>query len=182
MSASSKNPWTLSVGFKTDTGRQRDRNEDAYYLNLPYPGETQRSFADGIFVVADGMGGHDAGDIASQYAVKAVEEALTDSNASHPEESDRILSYLSALLTEVNHGMMRLAKERGLDRGMGCALTLGIIRGSDLLLAHVGDTRCYRLRNGVFEQLTEDHSWVAQQRKAGLLTAEEEAQHPRRNL
>ncbi|MBD3337038.1 MAG: hypothetical protein GF355_16105 [Candidatus Eisenbacteria bacterium] len=182
MAANSQKSWTARVGFQTDVGRERDRNEDAYYVYLPYPGEESRSFTGGVFAVADGMGGHEAGDVASRHAAAALEEALVSSPARTPETAGEAAATIKDLLHKINDDLLRMGRERGAARGMGCALTAGVLFDSELIVAHVGDTRCYRMRGEKLEQLTEDHSWVAQQRRAGLLSEEEEAEHPRRNV
>ncbi len=177
-----ESPLSIAVGFLTDVGRQRERNEDAYYVYVPYPGEPNRSFVDGLFAVADGMGGHDAGDVASRIAVETVKESFLDPGAEAAPDPHGFARQLDQLFQEINRRLVDYARQQKMDRGIGSTLTLAALRGSDLQIAHVGDTRCYRLRTGNLERLTEDHTWVAQQRKAGLLTPEEEASHPKRNL
>jgi serine/threonine protein phosphatase PrpC len=172
--------WSLSIGFLTDIGR-RERNEDAYSLFVPYGERTTQGLVDAIFLVADGMGGHEAGDVASRFAADFVVEALT--GPSRPAAGDPPLDImLEELLTQANAELVRLARQHGIQRGVGTTLTAAALRDDTLHLAHVGDSRCYRLRGGTLQQLTEDHSWVAEQRRAGLLSVGEEHTHPQRNI
>jgi protein phosphatase len=174
--------WRLSVGFVTHTGMARERNEDAFALFVPYEGEGSDSVIDGLFAVADGMGGHAAGDVASRFVTDAVTRALTAPESPLPGDPRDLGAWLERLLHAVNRQLRSMAADRGLERGMGSTLTLAVVCGQTLQLAHVGDSRCYRLRAGVLEQLTEDHSWVAAQLRAGLLDPEEAEHHPQRNL
>jgi serine/threonine protein phosphatase PrpC len=181
-SATAAPAWRIEVGFLTDPGYTRTRNEDAYALYLPYAGEANPMSVDAVFAVADGLGGHAAGDVASRYVADAAVEALTSAAAEIPESSADLERWVEWLLRRINQELGELAQERAGAQGMGSTLTLAILRGSTLVLGHVGDTRCYRLRDGTLTQLTEDHSWVAEQRRAGLITEEEEERHPDRNV
>lgn len=174
-------PTALRVGFVSDTGRTRERNEDAYALHLGYRGEPNHAPVDAFFAVADGMGGHECGDVASRYVADAVHDALTAGAADFPSTGAEIGGWIEAAVQRVNRGLIELASESGTARSMGSTLTLAVLWRRTLFLAHVGDSRCYRLRAGVLRQLTEDHSWVAEQQRAGLLSAEEAAVHPNRN-
>ena len=165
--------WQIALGFQSDPGRAREKNEDAYALFVPYQGEERAAPVDGLFAVADGMGGHDAGDFASRYAADAVLRAVTAPNGEGP---------LEATFRRISRELREIAIERGASQGMGSTMTATVLRGDVLEVAHVGDTRLYRLRGDLLEQLTPDHSWVAEQHRAGLLTDEEAATHPRRNL
>jgi serine/threonine protein phosphatase PrpC len=172
--------WSLSIGFLTDIGR-RERNEDVCSLFVPYGERTTKGLVDAIFLVADGMGGHEAGDEASRFAADFVVEALT--GPTRPSAMDPPLDVmLEQLLVQANAELVRLARQHGIQRGVGTTLTAAALRDDTLYLAHVGDSRCYRLRDGRLQQLTEDHSWVAEQRRAGLLSAAEEHSHPQRNI
>lgn len=174
--------WRLEVGFLSDRGRVRERNEDAYAVFLPYAGEENRAPVDALFAVADGMGGHDAGDRASRFVADAVEATFAAWSEGPVREIPDIPTWIERLMQEIHGELRSLAVEGGRPRGMGSTLTLAVLRDGRLHLGHVGDSRCYRLRDGSLEQLTPDHSWVAEQRRAGMLSAEEEANHPRRNL
>jgi serine/threonine protein phosphatase PrpC len=173
--------WRLAVGFLTDTGRHRPINEDAQAVYLPYRGEASRMVVDAFFAVADGMGGHAAGDVASRTAVQAAERAFS-SDSVGPEPAPEVPARLESTFQAINRELIRLAGAHEQARGMGTTLTLAAISGQTLYAGHIGDSRCYRLRDGVLEQLTEDHSWVAEQVRSGLLSPDEAAQHPDRNV
>lgn len=172
--------WRLVVGFLCERGMVREKNEDAFALYVPAPGAKRQAVGDAFFAVADGMGGHAAGEVASRHAVDAVESAFGEAEVT--EDAADLPAWMDRLFQRINRELRAIASERALSRGMGTTLTLAVLRGETLTIGHVGDTRCYVARNGTLEQLTEDHSWVAEQRRAGLLSAEEERVHVNRNL
>lgn len=147
----------------SDRGRVRDSNEDSV-LELP---------RDGLFAVADGMGGHAAGEVASRLAVETLEEALADGDALPSPEQ------LTGAVREANRSILRDAEEHPGRSGMGTTLTALAIDG-DLRwrIGHVGDSRAYLHRDGELRQLTTDHSWVGKRVAAGELTREEARRHP----
>lgn len=169
--------WLLRVGFLSDTGLSRERNEDALALFVPYGSERSTAAVDAYFLVADGMGGHEAGDVASRLAAERVAAALE-----MPDDGEAVPPRLERVFRDLNRELVALAAERGLARGLGTTLTVAALSDTTLHLAHIGDTRCYRLRAGDLEQLTDDHSWVAEQLRSGHLTAEEAVGHPQRNV
>ncbi len=147
----------------SDTGRARRANEDSYYARSP------------VFVVADGMGGAQAGEVASRVAVEVFERGLGDDGGSGEE-------LLAARVLEANariHEMSQASEERA---GMGTTITAAHVGEHDVAIAHVGDSRAYRLRGGEFERLTEDHSLVEEMRRRGQLTAQEADEHPQRSI
>jgi serine/threonine protein phosphatase PrpC len=170
--------WDLRIGAGSDMGRHRQRNEDSFCVLLPGDGLSPQIAA--MVAVADGMGGHDAGDVASAFVIGAVRAAFGDGvlGTSAPD----LEAQLAAMLRRANIDLHAAAVEQGSARGMGSTITLAAVRGDALVVAHVGDSRLYRMRDGRMEQITEDHSWTAEQRRRGLLSLEEEAAHPRRNL
>ncbi len=148
----------------SDTGRQRRANEDAYFARSP------------VFVVADGMGGAQAGEVASRVAVEAFERALDDVGASSAEQllAERVLEANARI-----HEMSQANQDRA---GMGTTITAAFVGDHDVAVAHVGDSRAYRLRGETFERLTEDHSLVEEMRRRGQLTAQEADEHPQRSI
>jgi PPM family protein phosphatase len=147
---------------RTDVGRQRSANEDSLVVNPP------------LFAVADGMGGAKAGEVASAVAVEAVEGA-TDSG--EPTEAQ-----LANIVRQANRRIYDLAVADESRRGMGTTLTMAKLHGDEVSLAHVGDSRAYRLRDGRLEQLTRDHSLVAELERSGQITAEAAEHHPQRSI
>ncbi len=177
--------FSLEVGFATDVGRQRQRNEDSYAIYLPYPGEPNPSGLSGLLLVADGMGGERAGDRASQLAAKRIRDWIASGACfSWPEfAGERPLeAMLRKAARDVSNEILRLGEEDPSIRGLGSTLVLAVIRETQVTVAHVGDSRCYRIRAGTIEQLTADHSWVERQVEAGVLTPEQARTHPQRNV
>ena len=148
---------------RTDTGRQRRGNEDAFYARAP------------LFAVADGMGGAQAGEVASHLAVEVLEQGLPDGDGSVEER-------LRARVREANARIMESAQADDARAGMGTTLTVAYVGEDDLTVAHVGDSRLYRLRDGTFERLTDDHSLVEELVRQGKLTPEEADEHPQRSI
>jgi PPM family protein phosphatase len=157
-----------SHGERSDIGRRRRRNEDAL-VALP---------AQGVFAVADGMGGHVGGDVASRLAVDALRRAMS---ANGPLRDDAASAALRAAFDGAAHALAEEAARTPRLAEMGT--TLAVVRiapdGSHALIAHVGDSRVYRLRNDRLELLTRDHTWVQQEVDAGRLTPEQARRHPR---
>jgi serine/threonine protein phosphatase PrpC len=153
----------VAVGVKTDVGRVREVNEDRYLVNAP------------LFVVADGMGGHVAGDVASATAVQVIEAGSARASSEQPES-------LARLLKEANSAVWEKARSDSSLSGMGTTCTLVLIDGSTAHIAHVGDSRAYLMSNGALTQLTEDHNLVGRMVKEGRLNAEEARHHPQRNV
>jgi len=146
----------------TDVGLKRGHNEDNFLINEEL----------NLFVVADGMGGHVAGNIASELAVAAVTERPPDDDI---EVDDRVLAANAAILERV-HEDQNLA-------GMGTTMTLGRFNDDETVdIAHVGDSRCYLFRDGELTQITADHTVVAEQVMSGVIDVEQARTHPLRNV
>jgi PPM family protein phosphatase len=149
--------------FRTDTGRQRNANEDSFFTRAP------------VFVVADGMGGAQAGEVAS----KAAAEAFAGDLASAPPER-----VLRETIEGANRTIHRHAREDPGLAGMGTTITAAIVdpEAEEVAIGHVGDSRAYRLRNGRLERLTRDHSLVEEMRRKGQLTEAQAEDHPQRSI
>jgi protein phosphatase len=146
----------------TDTGRQRPANEDSLLARAP------------LFVVADGMGGAQAGEVASRIAVEAFQPGLPD--ASHPELE------LAMLAQAANTRIHELSHANAEQAGMGTTLTAVYVGEQEVAIAHVGDSRAYCLRDGELLRLTDDHSLVDELMRQGRLTPEEAVEHPQRSV
>ena len=153
----------VAVGVQTDVGRVRQGNEDSYLLEAP------------VYAVADGMGGHIAGDVASATAVSVISEGI---GAEKPRDG----AALADLVSRANDAIWEKARSDSALRGMGTTCTLLMIDGDVAHIAHVGDSRAYLLRDGSFRQLTEDHTLVERMVREGRLSAEEAANHPQRSI
>ena len=153
----------LSIGATTDVGQVREANEDSYLVSEP------------LFVVADGMGGHIAGDVASSTAVDLISSRASSASAEDPQT-------LADLVRSANTAILEKADEDPALRGMGTTCTLALLDNGKAYLAHVGDSRAYLLRNGKLEQVTEDHTLVARMVKEGRIRPEEADHHPQRSI
>jgi PPM family protein phosphatase len=151
-----------SYARASDTGKKRRRNEDSYVVAPP------------LFAVADGMGGAQAGEIASRLAAAALEE--TDPGAlSGPEK-------VTSLIQEANRRVYARASADPSTSGMGTTMTVALVEGTEVAIGHVGDSRAYLVRDGSLEQLTEDHSLVNELLKSGKLSPQEAEMHPQRSV
>src|SRR3954451_7278248 len=148
---------------RTDTGRARRENEDSFYARSP------------MFAVADGMGGAQAGEVASQLAVEVLQEGLPDRGGSIEER-------LRDLVGEANTRINALSRTDDQRAGMGTTMTLAYVGEHEVSVAHVGDSRLYRLREGTFERLTDDHTLVEELVRQGKLTPQEADHHPQRSI
>jgi PPM family protein phosphatase len=148
---------------RSDTGRARRENEDSFYARSP------------MFAVADGMGGAQAGEVASQTAVEVLQQGL-------PERGGSVEERLRGLVTEANARINALSRADEQHAGMGTTLTLAYVGEHELSVAHVGDSRLYRLREGMFERLTDDHTLVEELVRQGKLTPQEADHHPQRSI
>jgi protein phosphatase len=149
---------------KTDTGRQRHANEDSYFAGAP------------LFAVADGMGGAQAGEVASRIAATAFERRRRVSDDAPAE------GQLEDIARRANREIHRLAQEDSSRAGMGTTLTAAMVRDDEVALGHVGDSRAYVFRDGQLKRLTKDHSLVEELRRQGRLTEEQAEEHPQRSI
>ncbi len=150
-----------TFGSRTDIGCLRDHNEDSLVVAPP------------LFVVADGMGGHAAGEVASEIAV----DVIADLAPEHPDGEA-----LAHAVKEANRAVIQAAREGRGREGMGTTVTAALLEGERLVIAQVGDSRAYLLHQGKLQQLTRDHSLVADMIEAGQLTPEEARTHPQRSV
>jgi PPM family protein phosphatase len=152
----------VNIGFATHPGRKRRHNEDSYVVEPP------------MFAVADGMGGAKAGEVASGLAAAALREAGTDGRSGE----ERV----TQLIQEANRRVFRRANEDRDASGMGTTMTVALVEDGRVVFGHVGDSRAYLIREGSIEQLTDDHSLVAELVRSGRLTPEEAEAHPQRSV
>jgi protein phosphatase len=148
--------------FRSDTGRQRVANEDSYYASAP------------LFAVADGMGGAQAGEVASKIAAESFEPAVRGDES--PE------AYLRSIAEDANQRIHSLAQHDSSRSGMGTTLTAALVEGDEVSFAHVGDSRAYLWRDGALRLLTSDHSLVEELRRQGRISDEQAEDHPQRSI
>lgn len=159
---------------KTDPGRARDNNEDS----VAFDELTLTA------VLADGMGGYNAGEIASGMATAFIKSELSRwiTEAGTNVKAKEVRRAMEICVDNANRSIFNSANSNSHYAGMGTTLVVGVFRDDKLVLGHIGDSRCYRLREGAFEQITKDHSLLQEQMDAGLITAEQAATSSIKNL
>ena len=155
----------MAATLRTDVGRIRKQNEDAAWF------DEKRD----VFAVADGMGGHLAGEVASEMAIAAVREMAAANRTAG-------IAPLREAVGQAHARILAHAQQHAECAGMGTTLSVLWRGGSYVYIAHVGDSRIYRLRAGQLERITQDHSLVEELVRAGLITPEQARTHPRRNI
>jgi serine/threonine protein phosphatase PrpC len=153
------------LAARTDTGRARSANEDSYWVSAP------------LFVLADGMGGAQAGEVASSTAVGVFRDL-----GGLPDGPGTYEARLADLVARANVEVFAQAQSDDAFAGMGTTLTVAYVTPDDVAIAHVGDSRFYVLRDGELEQLTDDHSLVGELVRRGQISAEEAEDHPQRSI
>lgn len=170
----------IAVGAKTDVGLKRSHNEDELCIDPDL----------GLYLVCDGMGGRNAGEVASRLAVETIQrhmrEARLNENLPMIGAADRQFSTqtnrLASAIRLANQAIRNAAKQTAEWEGMGTTVVSAALDGQVLSVAHVGDSRMYLIRGETIQQLTADHSLVAEQVRRGLLTEEEAERSPQKNI
>jgi protein phosphatase len=171
----------IRYAAKTDVGMKRTHNEDYFSLI-----EDEQ-----LFIVADGMGGHASGEVASKMSAETIGEfyqrTREDEDATWPYKMDRSLSYIeNRLVCSIRLANLRIFETAQRDiryKGMGTTIVAGLVCGDKIYLGHVGDSRCYRVRDGGIDQLTRDHSLLEDYKEAKPdMTEEEERNFPHKNV
>jgi len=172
--------WRIDAVGLSDRGLKREHNEDSLSVVQDL----------GLWIVADGMGGHNAGEVASRQAIECIVDFIARSRdsgeAAISEGFDPELgleeNLLRAAVRAANRDVCHLALEHQEYAGMGTTLVAMLFDGVRVAVAHVGDSRCYRMRGGELEQLTLDHSWVSEQLQKKIITPEEARAHRWKNV
>jgi len=162
----------LKYGIRTDRGLKRQLNEDNCNVLVGYPGLPT------CFVIADGMGGHKCGEIASKQAVDSVCNLLLKADW----DTENISDLLRDIVTRVNCEIYNYSLLDEATQGMGTTLIITVIKGRKLYIGHVGDSRVYIIRDNNIEKVTWDHSFIEELVKNGSITKDEAINHPKRNL
>jgi serine/threonine protein phosphatase PrpC len=165
----------LDVAQLTDVGRKRPHNEDNMAYVIPKD-EQVMARKGALFIVADGMGGHAAGEVASEIAVDTVTMTY------YQDDSEDIALSLMNAIKRANTIIHQRAAENMLRSGMGTTCVSAVLRGRTACIANVGDSRAYVIRQGQVKQVSQDHSWVEEQVRAGLLTRDQARSHAQRNV
>ena len=163
-----------TIFSKTDPGRARENNEDSVAFDAPTC----------LGVLADGMGGYNAGEVASGMATAFIKSEMARwlSEAGKQASVREIRRALEICVDNANRSVFNAASSNAQYSGMGTTLVVAVFQGDKLLLGHIGDSRCYRLRKGDMTQITKDHSLLQEQIDAGLLTPEQAATASHKNL
>ena len=168
----------METGYGWDTGLVRKLNEDSVFCSTFDLRTHAGTVSAGLFAVADGMGGHDAGEIASDLAIRIFQaECVTGLLAKQAAPG---LPVMASAFSKANKAVLEAASERSLE-GMGTTLTAALVTGPDMYVAHIGDSRCYIINTREVIQVTTDHSVVQELLDTGHISAEEALTHPRRN-
>ena len=165
----------LRIAHLSDVGRARDHQEDTVGVFTPTdPSLLARKGQ--LLIIADGMGGHNAGEVASQTAVAEIQRSYFAS------ATDDISASLHQALLTANQAVRQFSQGDAGRQGMGTTAAVVVVRAREVQIANIGDSRVYLLRGGAITQITQDHSWVAEQVRAGVLTPEQARSHPQRNV
>jgi serine/threonine protein phosphatase PrpC len=165
----------VDAASMTDAGKVRQNNEDSYGSFEPSDPQTQASKGS-LYIVADGMGGHQAGEVASRLAVETIRARYYSSETGDPAAA------LVGAFQEANRTIFEESKGDASLLGMGTTGTALVIRAESAYFAHVGDSRAYLFREGELRQITQDHSLVGEMLRSGLISKEDARTHPQRNV
>lgn len=161
--------------FKSVRGLVREKNEDSYGY---YVAEQDWPV---VFIVADGMGGHSKGELASKIAVEYSRDRLSE-DLNKADQAEVVEALISDTMQKANVEVYLKSLEDSANSGMGTTLTLTVIYPGACYLGHVGDSRCYIMRKGILEKISRDHTLIQEMQDAGTLTEEEGSKHPQRHI
>ncbi|QIB69955.1 Stp1/IreP family PP2C-type Ser/Thr phosphatase [Aminipila butyrica] len=162
----------VQVGFKSDRGLKRKNNEDSCFV-IP---------EDKIYIVADGVGGNNSGEVASRSAVSFVADYVKRNPVKQAKGRDEIKNYFVQCIQEANSLICNLSRQSSEDSGMATTLVLAYVTRRKAYVVNIGDSRAYLLRNGDLTQITEDHTYVNTLIKSGALTEEAARTHDKRHI
>jgi protein phosphatase len=162
----------VQVGFKSDRGLKRKNNEDACFV-IP---------EDKIYIVADGVGGNNSGEVASRFVVSHIAEQVKMVPIKMVKGDEDIKKYLIDCIEDANALVCRMAEDDADNRGMATTVVLAYINRRKLYVLNVGDSRAYLLRERQLTQITEDHTYVNTLIKSGAITEEDAKKHPKKNI
>jgi protein phosphatase len=164
----------------TDTGLIRSHNEDSSFVYDSSDLHESSPVSYGVYIIADGMGGHQAGEVASQKAIQIIKSTLLDNVDSLLDSDTNVL--IRTAFEKANSEIYHASQNSPLLNGMGTTTTLGLRISDRLYIGHVGDSRAYLIRNGEIIRITRDHSLVESLISSGVITEEESRVHPDRNV
>lgn len=165
----------MQVFAKTDIGKARDNNQDFYYISNS--GDVPE-----VYILADGMGGYNAGEVASRMAVESAKDYIHKHFAKNKDSKEKLEALLKDAIEYANSVVYKKAQSKENLRGMGTTLDVCLIYNSRIYIGHVGDSRVYRIRKEFMRRLTKDHSYVQTLVDDGTITKEEAYRHPKKNM
>ena len=160
---------------KSDVGKVREMNQDYYYISNSLD-EVQ------LYILADGMGGYNGGEIASKIAVETAKNYIENNFKEIEKDRDSIIQLLGSSMEYANMVVYEKSQEKPELHGMGTTLEICLIYNNKVYIGHIGDSRIYRIRKEFIRKLTQDHSYVQKLVKDGKITEEEAAHHPQKNM
>ena len=161
---------------KSDIGKARDTNQDSFYI-------TDDQFSNiKLYILADGMGGYNAGEVASRMAVESARDYIHKHFAKNKDSKEKLETLLKDAIEYANSVVYKKAQSKENLRGMGTTLDVCLIYNSRIYIGHVGDSRVYRIRKEFMRRLTKDHSYVQTLVDDGTITKEEAYSHPKKNM
>lgn len=165
----------MKVFAKSDIGRAREMNQDAYYASQP-------SDTVGLYIVADGMGGYNGGEIASSLAVTAAKNYIENNFAETEHAKEKLQELVKNAIEYANMIVYEKSKEIKQLEGMGTTIEVALVHNNRVYIGHVGDSRIYRIRKNFIRKLTTDHSYVEKLIKDGTISRDEAVHHPKKNM
>ena len=160
---------------KSDVGRVREMNQDSYYISDSLD-EVQ------LYMLADGMGGYQGGEIASDLAIQSARSYIMNNFDQIEKDKDSIIQLLASSMEYANMIVYEKSKESKELEGMGTTLEICLIFNNKVFIGHIGESRIYRIRKEFIRKLTQDHSYVQKLVKDGTITQEEAVHHPQKNM
>lgn len=160
---------------KSDIGKVRENNQDYYYISEPLD-DVQ------LYIIADGMGGYNGGEIASSLAVTSAKSYIENNFKQTDKDKESIIQLVASSLEYANMVVYEKSKEDKELEGMGTTLDICLIYNNRMYIGHVGDSRIYRIRKDFIRKLTQDHSYVQKLVQEGTITKEEAEHHPKKNM
>lgn len=160
---------------KSDLGKARELNEDAYFISAD-DSEVK------IYLLADGMGGYNGGEIASKLAIESARKYITSNFEKISHDKDAIQDLIKSSMEYANMIVYEKSQENKELQGMGTTLEICLVYGNRVYIGHIGDSRVYRIRKDIIRKLTKDHSYVEKLVEDGTITREEAENHPKKNM
>lgn len=165
----------MKVFAKSDIGKAREMNQDAYYASQP-------SETVGLYIVADGMGGYNGGEVASTLAVTTAKNYIENNFAQIEHTREKIEELVKNAIEYANMVVYEKSQKVKMLEGMGTTMEVALVKDNRVYIGHVGDSRIYRIRKNFIRKLTTDHSYVEKLVKDGTITREEALHHPKKNM